>query len=255
MNIEALEMQLAWGRGSVLECPYFTCSKPELIAILGPNGSGKSSLLRSFAGLFRPKCGNINLNNQNIYKLSAKELARNVAWLPQQIKAEWPFTVWDFVMQGRYPHIGSFKPISPKDKNVVRHALSRAGLLALANRKITELSGGELQRVYIARALAQEAGLLLLDEPLSQLDIGYQQEVLALLRELVDQGHCIIMAVHDINIALAHAERVLVLHEKKIQADGLAKQVLEPGLIKQVWNLDVQKIKNPHHTGQEAFFW
>lgn len=253
--LEARNVSLSWGKTPVLEGVSAVFEAGTLCALLGANGSGKSTLLRALAGLSSPSKGELLLDGVKLAGLSDRLRARRIAWLPQTIPSDWPFTVYDIASQGRFPHLGAFRPLSAQDRRIVEAALARCDLLELSGRSVTTLSGGERQRAYIARALVQEADILLLDEPLSQLDMAHQKEILLLLQGLRDEGHCIIMALHDVNLALGYCDRVIVLAEGAVRGDGTADAVLTPELVHRAWGLEVLRIRDPRESGREIIVW
>lgn len=254
-GLEARSLELSWGRRRVLSYLDVSFSTGGLCAVLGANGSGKSTLLKALGGLISPSGGQVLLDSRPILSIPRFQRARKMAWLSQGFQADWPFSVREFVCQGRFPHTGSFRPLSAKDRTLVDQALERCDLLALGSRAITELSGGELQRTCIARALAQEARILLLDEPLSQLDIGHQKDILALLESLAVEGHTIIMALHDLNLALAHCDRALVLAKGQLLRDGEPERVIDEDLIREAWGTEVFMASDPRRQGKRFILW
>lgn len=258
--IEARELSLVRGGRRVLEGLSSTFPSASLTAVLGPNGSGKSSLLRALAGLLEPASGGVFLGDRPLEALSRRERSRSIAWLPQSLAAEWPFTLGEFVAQGRFPWLGAFRPLADYDRSVIAAALSRCDLSSLEGRVITELSGGELQRAFIARALAQEASLLLLDEPLSQLDLAHQREILCLLSDLACEGRTIIIALHDLNLALTRCPRSIVLSAGHLVAQGASGTILTGELVSEVWGLDAARVRFPFDlagegVGREFLVW
>ncbi len=253
--LEAGAISLAWGTRMVLEGFSARFGSASLCAVLGANGSGKSTLLRALAGLSEPCAGEVRLDGKILSRMPARERARHIAWLPQNIPADWPFTVHDIASQGRFPHSGAFRPLSHQDQAVVEAALARCDLADLAQRPVTELSGGERQRAWIARALAQEADILLLDEPLSQLDMAHQKEIMELLAGLRNEGRRIVMALHDVNLALAYCDRAIVLSKGCSCGDGDPAQLLMPPLVRDAWGLDVARIPDPIRPGRDIIVW
>lgn len=202
----------------------------ECLAVIGQNGAGKTSLLRLLAGLLVPTRGAVRWRGAPLEGLARRERARRIAYVPQVRPARVPFTVEEMVLLGRYPHLAPLQMAPrPEDFAAVRRALDQVGLGGLGTRRLEELSGGERQAVYIAAALAQEAELLVLDEPTSHLDPRHQLEVAALLRRLVESaGRTVVCATHDLNFAAAVSHRVLALADGRERFCGAPGETLTP---------------------------
>jgi len=215
----------------------------EFIGVIGPNGSGKSSLLRMIYRLYHPTSGLILLNERDIWSLSAKEVAQNEAVLPQESIGDFDFTVEEMVFMGRTPHKKLFDVDTKEDDSIVKYALSRVGMDSFAQRIFRTLSGGEKQRVLIARALAQQAKVLILDEPTNHLDIRSQLEILELLRSL---KVTIIIALHDLNIAATYCDRLYLLQTGQVVAHGQPQDVLTPAIIESVYGVRAEvEVRQP----------
>ncbi|MBQ7528862.1 ABC transporter ATP-binding protein [bacterium] len=207
--------------------------KNEFIGILGPNGTGKSTLLRLSSGLLKPQSGQIFLQGEDIFKLKVRERAKKVAFLPQDYSIWLPFTCYEIVAMGRYAWGNNCQ-----NEKIIADCMEKTSVAHLAKRKIFELSGGEVQRVCIAQALAQEAELLLLDEPTSHLDINFQIELMDLLTSLHrDNGLTVMLILHDLNLASQYCSRLLVLHNGKIVRDGEPDKVIDEDFIKDVFKV------------------
>jgi iron complex transport system ATP-binding protein len=219
----------------------FTLGAGELVALAGPNGAGKSTLLRVLLGLHTPSAGQVALAGVPLPSLRRREIARRVALLPQESPAELPLVVREVVSLGRLPHLGRFEPEGPADLDAVDAALAATDTTALADRPMTELSGGERHRVHLARALAQGAPVLLLDEPTAGLDLVHQLEALELLRATVDEGsgggRAALVAMHDLSLAARWCDRILVLAEGTLQADAPPARVLTPETLARVFGV------------------
>lgn len=214
----------------------------EFIGLIGPNGSGKTSLLRLIYRIYSPDVGVILLNGREIWTMNAKELARCAAVVAQERPSDFDFTVEEVVMMGRTPHKGLFDRDTAEDDAIVRDALERVGMLSFAQRDFYTLSGGEKQRVLIARALAQHAHVLLLDEPTNHLDIRHQIEILELVRSL---GVTAIAALHNLNLAATYADRLYLLQAGRIVSHGQPRNVLTTAQIKSVYGVLSQIDINP----------
>ena len=203
----------------------------EWVALIGPNGAGKSTLLRAVAGLV-PHRGELGIGGRRARGLRQQERARHVAFVPQTPLLPGEMTVADYVLLGRTPYVGYLGSESRRDREAVDRTLARLDLVAFARRRLGSLSGGEQQRAVLARALAQEAPLLLLDEPTASLDVGRQQQVLELVDVLrAEQGLTVLAAMHDLNLAARYADRLLFLAGGRLVAEGSAADVLSEELI------------------------
>lgn len=218
----------------------------EFLGIIGPNGAGKSTLLRALTGAVRPRPGEVALDGRPVRSLTAAELARAVALVAQDERPEFAFAVRDLVLMGRLPHLSRWQREGPADRAAADRAMAATATAHLAHRPVTELSGGEARRVTIARALAQETGLLLLDEPTAHLDIRHQVKVMDLLRHLVQSGRLTAVAVlHDLNLAALYCTRLLLLGAGRIEAAGPPAEVLTPPHIRRVYGAAVAVVPHP----------
>jgi len=212
-----------------------TLSVPEgaLIALAGPNGSGKTTLLGLLSGLRRPAAGEVTLDGLPLQRRSPRERARTIAVVPQRIDPRLAYTTRQLVVMGRTPHAGFFGQTGPRDAHAVERAMKSADVVSLADRRYSELSSGEQQRVAVAMALAQEAQYLLLDEPAVHLDLQHQHELFELLRELHhERGVAILAVLHDLNLAALYFDRLALLNRGALVADGPSGDVVrEPSLL------------------------
>jgi|SRR5688572_7002767 len=206
----------------------------EFVGLLGPNGSGKSTLLRTIYRILKPDAGIISLDGADVWGLSAREASKRMAVVRQEQSGEFDFLVHEIVMMGRNPHKGMFDRDTEDDFQGVEEALARVDMAGFAQRSFLTLSGGEKQRVLIARALAQQAQFLVLDEPTTHLDIHYQLEILELIKNL---GVTTIAALHELNLAALYCDRLYVLKTGKLVASGRPEQVLHPDLIREVYGV------------------
>jgi iron complex transport system ATP-binding protein len=220
------DISVRFGRTRVLDGVSLEIEEGEWVALIGPNGAGKTTLLRSIAGLVR--CGgSVTLGGRPLGELSRRERAQRVAVVPQLPSTPGWLTVSEYVLLGRTPHLGLLAGEGASDFAAAEQALRRLDLLDLADRCLGTLSGGELQRVVVARALAQDARVVLLDEPIASLDIGHQQQMLELLDELRRESSLtLVAAVHDLTLAAQYADRVVLLVGGAVVADGSAEEVL-----------------------------
>lgn len=214
----------------------------EVVGLIGPNGSGKSTLLRSVYRMLRPASGLVALGGDDVWKLSARESARRTGVVVQEHAIDFEFTAREITLMGRTPHQGAFAGDSRRDEAIVDAALAQVGMAPLANRSFTTLSGGEKQRVLVARALAQEPKFLVLDEPTNHLDIHYQLELLELVRSL---GLTTLVTLHDLNLAASYCDRLYLLREGSVVASGAPHDVLTPERLRAVFRIDTQVSRHP----------
>ncbi|MHC5066089.1 MAG: ABC transporter ATP-binding protein [Planctomycetota bacterium] len=207
----------------------------EMLAVLGPNGSGKSTLVKMLSGLLQPDAGKVLLGDREIRSFDSRERARRVAVVPQVLDALPGLRVADFVLGGRYSHLGFWRSVDPRDHSAVQSALDRADVGELADRMLSELSGGQRQRVLVARALAQEAEILLCDEPTASLDPEHQLMVLELLRGVVDAGMGVVLVSHDFNLVSQFADRIVLVDEGRGVAEGAVSEVLREEVLASVY--------------------
>jgi iron complex transport system ATP-binding protein len=230
----------------IVENVSFSVKTGGFIGILGPNGSGKSTLLKSISRTLKPHKGSVLLDDQDIYGLKPIDLAKKLAVVSQGTVIAFSFTVLDVVLMGRSPHISRFAMESEKDVAIAKKSLEQTGTLHLKNRLITELSGGEKQRVIISRALAQEPEVLLLDEPTTHLDVSNQIEIMDILKGLCAENKLMIIGVfHDFNLAAHYCDSLILLNNGKIFEAGNSEKVLTPQNIKTIFGVDTLVKKNP----------
>ena len=215
----------------------------ELLVLAGPNGSGKTTLLKTAAGLLAPLAGSVTINGKEIHRLKHRERAELTAFLFQSRESPWPFTVRETIAQGRFARKGWLGAESREDREAVEAALEKADLTALAERPVTELSGGELQRVYIARCIAQGAAFLLLDEPENNLDPKYAWMILTLLESLVREGRGAVVSLHDLRLASRFAHRVALFADGKMHALGTPAEVLTEENLSRVYDLRADLVR------------
>jgi iron complex transport system ATP-binding protein len=229
-----------YGREPLLYDVHLQAQAGEMVGLLGPNGSGKTTLLRLLSGVYRPQEGRIFLEGHDLQQWDRRNIARRIAVVPQELHMPFAYTVKQMVTLGRTPFVNFFGSLGARDESIVKDALRVTAIESLADRVFNQLSGGERQRVMIAMALAQEPGLLLLDEPTSHLDIKYQLETLELVQHLNQQrGVTVIAAMHDLNLAARYFPRLL-LFQRGIVADAAPAEVLEPGVLRRVYGVNVQ---------------
>jgi iron complex transport system ATP-binding protein len=230
-----------------LSATSFAAQPREIIGVLGPNASGKSTLLRLIAGIDRPLSGRIEIDGTELSALDLRTRAQRIALVQQESELLFPLRVWEFVLQGRYPYGRRLRFESDKDSLLVGNSLSQVGADALRDRWMNELSGGEKQRIILARALAQQPSLLLLDEPTQHLDIGGKFELLRRLRKLADDSrYTVIVVTHELNLAAEFSDRIVLLHKGKCLRVGTAAEVYDRALLGEVFEapLEVERRDN-----------
>jgi iron complex transport system ATP-binding protein len=217
----------------------------EVLALIGPNGAGKSTLIRAVSGVI-PYTGKVSANGDDFASLSPIQRAKYIATVPQAVSMPPAYTVWETVLLGRTPYLGFLGQVSEKDEEIARQSLERVSALPFAGRRVGELSGGEQQRVLLARALCQSTPILLLDEPTAHLDLQYQVGLLELVSELAHKDNlAVLVALHDLNLAAHYADRIVLMVAGNIKAMGTPQEVLQPELIADAYCLPVQVVKHP----------
>lgn len=240
MSVQVEHLSFSYGAHQVLRDISFEVAEGTLVNVLGPNGTGKSTLFRCILGLNRSYSGKIVVNGKDISKLSIRERAREMAFIPQSHKPVYDYAVLDVVLMSSGAGAGAF--FSPKQVHVDRayKALERVGIDFLAERPYTRISGGEQQLVLIARALAQDASTIIMDEPTSALDYGNTVRVLSCVRQLAEDGLTVIQSTHQPDQAFLYADETLVLHEGNVLAYGPPKETISAGLISKIYGVDVE---------------
>lgn len=245
-RLSAHKISAAYGSHRVIEGLDVAVPTGELTVILGPNACGKSTLLKAFARVIPVQAGQVRLDGTPLTGMKTKDIARILAMLPQSPTAPSGVTVADVVARGRYPHQSLLRSWSETDRQACEQAMRAANVLDLAERPLEALSGGQRQRVWIAMTLAQQTPLILLDEPTTYLDITHQLEVLNLTRDLYQQGHTVVLVLHDLNLAFRYATRVVLMKAGRIVAQGPPAEVVTEAVIREVFDLDSLVIPDPH---------
>ena len=239
-------LSVDYGARRILHEVSFDVQSGEVLALIGPNGAGKSTLIRAVSGVIPIASGHVRTNGDDFASLSALQRARYVATVPQAVSMPPAYSVWETVLFGRTPYLGFLGQPSQKDEDIARQALERVSALPLFDRRVGELSGGEQQRVLLARALCQSTPILLLDEPTAHLDLQYQVSLLELVSELAHKDHlAVLVALHDLNLAAHYADRVALMVAGTIKALGKPTEVLQSKLIEEAYCLPVQVIEHP----------
>jgi len=244
--LQIREIAFGYEKKPVFSHVSFEVTSGEIIGIIGPNGSGKTTLLKIIDGLLFPQEGEVLVRGENIRQKSREELAGIMAFVPQEFSLVFPFSVREIVMMGRYPHLGNLRFEGNDDQRIVREAMEMTDTLSLADRMIDQISGGERQRVLIARALAQKPEIMLLDEATAFLDIKYQITLFELIKDLnKNHGLTVLVVTHDINLAAQYADRVVLLQGGTIYGMGTPEDVITETGLKEVYEAEVMVDKNP----------
>ncbi|MDH3517828.1 MAG: heme ABC transporter ATP-binding protein [Acidimicrobiia bacterium] len=231
------------GSSSLIEDATLAAGAGEIVALVGPNGAGKTTMLRILAGDLRPSAGRASISDVDVSRATVHQLAELRAFLGPQGVAPNPFTVREVVAMGRHPHR---RTTAQDESAIIEMAMRSTDVAHLAARSMASLSTGELQRVGLARVLAQQTPVLLLDEPTSALDIGHQETVMGVLRSAADEGATIVAALHDLNLAAAHANRIVLLDRGRTVASGAPGDVLTASGLSAVYGQPMTVIPHPH---------
>ncbi|MFD5074267.1 ABC transporter ATP-binding protein [Streptomyces sp. NPDC058371] len=246
LDLEGITVEAGGAR--LVDDIRLTADSGAFVGLVGPNGSGKSTLLRTVYRALRPAGGVVRLDGQDVHTMPARAAARVLAALPQESSAEFDFTVAEVVAMGRLPHRDR---TAAADRAICAQAMARTGVGHLADRGFLALSGGEKQRVLVARALAQQPRVLVLDEPTNHLDIAHQLDVLSLVRE---SGLTVLAALHDLNLAAAHCDVLYVIADGRIVASGPPHDVLRSGLLAEVFGVRAHPVRHPETGALHILF-
>ncbi len=239
LRVENVSVQ--YGLRLILDQISFSVQPGTIFGVIGPNGTGKTTLVRALSGTIPLLSGQVWIGDEEVTRLSPQQRARRLAVVPQARNLPPAFTGYELVLLGRTSHLNWLGQVSAKDEACVRLALQRAQATSLADRRIGDLSGGEQQRLLLARALAQEAPLLLLDEPTTHLDLQHQISTLEAVRSLVKEvGLTVLIVLHDLNLVSRYADRIAVLSDKTLLAVGTPEEVLNAELLEEVYHLPLQ---------------
>lgn len=249
MNIVAKNLEVGYGPKTIIRDFDLEIGENEILTLIGPNGSGKSTLLKAVTGLIPYSGGSVTLDGKELGEYRSKEISRRIAVLPQMHEAPGDFTVEELVAYGRMPHQSWFTTDSPEDREIIAWALEKTKTTQFAKRSIRALSGGEMQRVWLAMTLAQKPRILFLDEPTTYLDISHQLELMRLVRDLCDEeGIGIVMVLHDLSQALDVSDRLIVLSEGRKYGEGDPCQVINCQMLDDVYhvNCDILDVQGRH---------
>jgi len=240
LSIEVNGVSFSYGAHDVLHEVSFTAEYGEFLSVLGPNGVGKSTLFRCMLGLHQPSAGQITIGGVPVAQMTAQQLARSIAYIPQSHNPVFNFSVYDMVMMGTTSQVGHFSSPGKKQAQLVMDALSRLGIAHLADRGYGSISGGERQMVLIARALAQQARVLVMDEPSANLDFGNRLRVMRTVRELAAEGYAVIQSTHDPEQAYMYSDKILALQKGRVLAFGTPQETVSAELISALYGVDVE---------------
>lgn len=250
-KLEVKNLDFSIDKKEILKDISFEIPKGAFVGIIGPNGSGKSTILKNIYRLYKPNSGQITLDNKNLLNMKDKECAKEIAVLAQESNSQFDFTVEQIVKMGRYPYKSVFEDYSKKDLDMVNDMLKRVGLEDYVGRSFSKLSGGEKQRTLIARALVQDTDFLILDEPTNHLDIGYQIQLMDLVKSL---NITTLSAIHDMNIASMYCDYLIVMKDGKIKKCGSVKEVITKEMLKETFGVNAYVGVNPINNKLQVSF-
>jgi iron complex transport system ATP-binding protein len=241
MELEILDLSFSYNSAKTLDGIALKIKGSDILCIIGPNGSGKTTILKCMNKKLKPTTGTVLVNDMDILWMNRKEVAKNIGVVPQVSTVSFPFTVYDLVMMGRYSHMGRFNTENENDRAVVHQCLARIGIAHMADKLITEISGGEYQKAIIARALAQQPKILLLDEVTLHLDINHQIEILELVKTLSEEENlAIVMVLHDLSLAARYSTKTIMLQKGRIFACGRPEDVISIENIRDIYGIEVE---------------
>ena len=239
IKLETHNVCLAYGRNVVMRDLTFQVMPGEIVGLIGPNGSGKSTIIKALSGVVSPYLGKILVNGKDITKIPRHDLASSLGVVPQMPLLPSAFTAFEIVLMGRNPHLGLFQYEGTRELAIAWQAMERTATQELAERRISELSGGEIQSLLIARVLAQETKVILLDEPTANLDIGRQMEILDLIKDLCRENNLTVLAaLHDLNLASQYCDQVVLINNGRVHAEGMPEQVINTQNIEEVYGAE-----------------
>ena len=247
-DLESRSLSFSYGHRLILDRISIDIKPGEVVVLLGANGAGKTTLLQSLCRQLRPAFGSVAVGNRDIALFTRRGLAQSIALMPQHENRQSELTVNDVVSLGRTPNCGWWMPYSKHDREVIEDSLEATGLSEYRKHRVSQLSGGEWRRMILARAIAQDAPILLLDEPTAGLDLKYQFDVLYRVRRMAHERNLVVVVtLHDLNHAAMFGDRLALLANRSLIAMGTAREVLTPSLIRQAFGVDVTVIDHPVH--------
>ena len=247
--LKAENLHFSYGKNEVLKGVSMDFYQGTFYGIIGPNGCGKSTFLKNLYGYFTPSEGSVNVYDKNIKSMNARQRAKYIAYVPQETNTGFDFSVYDVIAMGRNPYHSGLQPMSSKDHDIIIEAMEETSTIHLKDKSINELSGGEKQRAILARAFAQDSEIILMDEPVSMLDINHQVEIMDLARSLADKNYkTIVCVLHDLNLAAQYAQHIFLMSEGKLTNSGMPDEVLTKEILTGVYGVSV-KVDNDPITG------
>lgn len=239
-------LHFSYGKNEVLKGVSMDFYKGTFYGIIGPNGCGKSTLLKNLYGYFSPSAGKVSIYDKDISRMKVKKRAKYIAYVPQETNTGFDFTVYDVIAMGRTPYHTPFSVMSAEDNDKIIEAMEETSTLNLKDKSINELSGGEKQRTILARAFAQDSEIILMDEPVSMLDINHQVEIMDLARSLADKNNkTIICVLHDLNLAAQYAQHIFLMSDGRLIKSGMPNEVLTKEIITDVYHVPVRVDNDP----------
>lgn len=256
-RLEADNLVVTRGGKRILAHVSLHAAEPALVAVIGPNGAGKSTLLSALAGLAKPDAGDVRLDGVSVFSMERRALARVRAYLPQNARSEWPISVERVVALGLTPTLSVLGELSPDDRQRVEDALARAELLEKRAQAVTTLSGGELARAMLARAIVGHPRILIADEPIAGLDPRHALDTMSRLRELSRDNCLVIVALHDLALAARYADRLVALKDGRLVGEGAPDTVLASQMLRDVFDVEVRLLRDDagvslHYPGRSA---
>lgn len=243
--IKVNNLHSGYGDKEVLRGINFYIDSPKFIGIVGANGCGKTTLLKVLSGSLKAWQGTVFVQGLEVNKIDPKYRAKSLSYVSQENFCEFSFSCYDIIMMGRLPFLKRFQNEGKLDRDIVETVMELTNTWTFKEKSLNELSGGEKQRVYIARALAQKTNILLLDEPVSHLDIKYQVEILTLLKKLSQKGHLVLTVLHDLNLVAQFCDQVMIMKEGTILSQGVPGQILVPSNIQDAFSIKVDVLNHP----------
>ena len=251
--IRVAGLYAGYERQVILEDVSFGVEAGEMVGLIGPNGAGKSTLLKTLRGILAPLSGEIALMGRPIAELSAKEFARNAAYLQQHLEMTFDYSAREVVLSGRYPYLSWWRQERANDLAIAEACMAYTGVADMAEKPLQAMSGGQRQRVLLAKVLAQQTPVLFLDEPATGLDIIYQEEIFRFCRELCAAGKTVVLVAHELSLAARFCSRLLLIGRGALLADGLPREVLTADLLTHAYGAPVKVVENPLTKHAEVF--
>ncbi|MGF1833012.1 Fe(3+) dicitrate ABC transporter ATP-binding protein FecE [Photobacterium sanguinicancri] len=239
------QLSVAYGENTIIRDLSLTIPEGKITALIGPNGCGKSTLLKTLARINKPVSGDVYFDNQPLHQYPDKQLAQRISLLPQMLVSPEGITVRKLVEYGRSPYVSHWGKLSHKDKDIVDQVMEETGVLAMADKQVESLSGGQRQRAWIAMVMAQDADIVMMDEPTTYLDLSYQVDLMHLMRRMNDKGKTVVVVLHDLNQACRYCDYLVVLNDGQLVVQGEPETVFTASLLKEVFSFDAHVVKDP----------